>query len=211
MTSMIRVLLVDDHLIARGGVRLILGSCDDIRVVAEAACVADALAQVETCQLDLVISDINLPDKGGLELLRVLQATRPQLPVIMLSAYPESAYAVRALKQGAAAYLTKGVDAEILMTAVRKAAAGGRYYPPQFAEPLRRRMQGAHLYLHEELSDREFDIMKRLAEGEALTAIGERLFLSPKTVSTYRTRVLEKLGMQCNAELTRYAMEEGFI
>ena len=211
MDNVTRVLLVDDHLIARGGIRLILGDCEDIRVVAEAGCMSGALAQLEACQVDLVISDINLPGKGGLELLRVLKTSRPLLPVIMLSGYPESAYAVRALKQGAAAYLTKGVDAEILMAAVRKAAAGGRFYSPEFADLLMRRLQGAHLDLHEELSDREFDVMKRLAEGEALTAIGASLFLSPKTVSTYRTRVLEKLGMQCNAQLTRYAMEEGFI
>lgn len=120
-------------------------------------------------------------------------------------------YAIRALKQGAAAYLTKNLDPAVLAAAVRKAAAGGRYYTPQFAELMMRRLQGGRLDLHEELSEREFDVMKRLAEGEPLISIGESLFLSPKTVSTYRTRVLEKLGMECNAQLTRYAIEEGFI
>jgi DNA-binding NarL/FixJ family response regulator len=211
MDPVIRVLLVDDHLVARGGVRLMLGGCDDIQVVAEAACAADALAHVATCQLDLVITDINMPGGGGLELLRGLTATRPDLPVIVLSGYAESAYAIRALKQGAAAYLTKNLDPAVLAAAVRKAAAGGRYYTPQFAELMMRRLQGGRLDLHEELSEREFDVMKRLAEGEPLISIGESLFLSPKTVSTYRTRVLEKLGMECNAQLTRYAIEEGFI
>ncbi|MES2015333.1 MAG: response regulator transcription factor [Pseudomonadota bacterium] len=211
MGNAIRVLLVDDHLIARGGVRLLLGASDDIAVVAEASCMPDALAQLACCQVDLVITDINMPGGGGLELLRTLSRTRPELPVIILSGYAESAYAIRALKLGAVAYLTKDVEASVLATAVRKAAAGGRYYTPQFAELMMRRLQGARVDLHEELSEREFDVMKSLAEGEALTAIGERLFLSPKTVSTYRTRVLEKLGMVCNAQLTRYAIEEGLI
>ena len=211
MDDAIRVLLVDDHTIARGGVRLLFGTCSDIRIVAEASCMADALAQLATCQIDVVITDINMPGKGGLELLRVLQETRPELPVILLSGYPESAYAMRALKMGAAAYLTKDVDAAVLIGAVRKVGNGGRYYSAQLAELRMQRWQDAHLHLHQTLSDREFDVMKRLAEGEGLTAIGSTMFLSPKTISTYRTRILEKLGMQCNAELTRYAIEEGFI
>lgn len=211
MADAIRILLVDDHLVARAGIRLMLGSCDDIRVVAEANCMPDALAQLATHQIDLVITDIHMPGGGGLALLRLLAETRPELPVIILSGYPESAYAIRALKQGAVAYLTKDLEPALLTAAVRKAAAGGRYFTPQFAELMMRRLQGARLDLHEELSEREFDVMKRLAEGEALISIGESLFLSPKTVSTYRTRVLEKLGMVCNAQLTRYAIEEGFI
>ncbi len=208
MANPIRVLLVDDHPVARSGARLLLSSCGDILVAAEASCMADALARLRTCQIDLVIADIQMPGGGGLELLRVLGATRPELPVILLSGYAESAYAVRALRQGAAAYLTKDVEPALLIAAVRKAAAGAEYDAPQFAALMARE---ATMELHGALSAREFDVMKRLAEGEALTSIGASLFLSPKTVTTYRTRVLEKLGMVCNAQLTRYAIEEGLI
>lgn len=207
----LKVLVVDDHAIARNGIRLMLGTADDISVVAEASTAQEALTAIDRCAVDVAIVDISMRGDCGLALLRSLRRIRPEIAVLMLSAHAEDVYAIRALKSGAAGYLTKDVGIAELVAAVRKAALGGIYLSTALSECLALHLKGERSGVHGTLSEREFDVMRRLASGESLTAIGQTLFLSPKTISTYRSRVLEKLGVHSNAELARYALEEGII
>jgi DNA-binding NarL/FixJ family response regulator len=207
----IKVLLVDDHAIARNGVRLMLGTADDIEVTGEAANAHDAMQMVEEGDYDVALVDITMPGKSGLELLRSLRAERPRLAVLILSTYAEDIYAVRALKLGAAGYLTKDAAAPVLVAAVRKAAAGGKHVSPAMLEKLATLIGGGGTANHEALSNRELEVFKLIAGGESLVEVGRALHLSPNTVTTYRARILEKMGMSSNAELTRYALENGII
>jgi DNA-binding NarL/FixJ family response regulator len=207
----IKVLLVDDHAIVRNGVRLMLSSAADIEVAAEAASAAEATQAVETQRFDVALVDIALPGKNGLDLLKSMQASHPELPVLILSTYAEDIYAMRALKLGAAGYLTKDSSAATLIEAVRKASKGGKYVSPSLAERFASAMSGKPAASHEVLSDRELEVLKLLARGESLVNIGEQLHLSPKTVTTYRSRILDKMGLGSNAELTRYALENGLL
>jgi DNA-binding NarL/FixJ family response regulator len=179
----IKVLLVDDHIVVRNGVRLMLSAEPDIVVVAEAGNAQDALALVRSEEVDVALVDIAMPGKNGLELLKQLRAEKPRLAVLILSTYSESVYAVRALKAGAAGYLTKDSPTAVLVEAVRKAASGGKYVSPTLMEQLADVIAGDGVRSHDMLS----------------------------TVTTYRTRVLEKMGRSNNAELTRYAMENGLL
>lgn len=207
----IKVLLVDDHAIARNGVRLMLGTTDDIVVTGEAANAHDALELAKSGDFDVALVDITMPGKNGLELLRSLRAARPRLAVLMLSTYSEDVYAVRALKLGAAGYLTKDAATGVLVAAVRKAAAGGKHVSPAMLEKLASLIGGGGLGNHETLSNRELEVFKLIAAGESLVDVGKALHLSPNTVTTYRARILEKMGLSSNAELTRYALENGII
>lgn len=207
----LRVVVVDDHAIARGGIRLMLATAGDIGVVGEAATWQEAMTVIAACQVDVALVDISLPGKSGFDLLRMLRARRPEIAVLMLSTHPEEIYALRALKIGAAGYLTKDVAIAVLVAAVRKVAGGGKFFSAALGERLVLQLQGGGIGGHEGLSKREFEVMMRLAAGEAVGAIGASLSLSPKTVSTYRSRIFDKLGMDSNAALTRYAMEEGLI
>jgi DNA-binding NarL/FixJ family response regulator len=209
----IRVLLVDDHAIARNGVRLMLGTVGDIRVDGEAGNAGEALELVATQAFDVALVDITMPGKNGLELLKQLRAAYPRMAVLMLSTYSEEIYAVRALRLGAAGYLTKDAPTATLVTAVRKAAAGGKHVSPALLEKLASMIGGGGggSGSHEALSDRELEVFKLIAAGEPLVRIGELLHLSPNTVTTYRARILEKMDMSSNAELTRYALEHGMI
>ncbi len=207
----IRVMLVDDHAIARAGIRLMLETASDIRIVFEAASVAEALDGLAACSVDVVIADISMPGRSGLDFLRAAGEQHAHPAVLMLSTHPEDAYAIRALKHGAAGYLTKDVSIGDLILAVRRVAAGGKYFTSALGERLVTQLQGGVVSGHEALSKRELEVLIRLANGQTVTNIGDALFLSPKTISTYRTRILEKLGAATNAELTRYAMEEGLI
>jgi DNA-binding NarL/FixJ family response regulator len=210
-TETIRVLLVDDHAIARNGVRLMLGTVDDIRVDGEAGNAREALELVAAQVFDVALVDITMPGKNGLELLKQLRAAYPRMAVLMLSTYSEEIYAVRALRLGAAGYLTKDAPTATLVTAVRKAAAGGKHVSPALLEKLASMIAGGGGGSHEALSDRELEVFKLIAAGEPLVRIGELLHLSPNTVTTYRARILEKMDMSSNAELTRYALEYGMI
>jgi len=206
--SAIRVLLVDDHSVVREGVRLMLAAAADIRLAAEAADAGSAIQAVRRGAIDVVIADVNLPDRNGLELLGMIKRERPDLPVLMLSMYTEDAYAVRALQLGAAGYLTKNVEAEVLAGAIRKAAAGGKYVTPMLAEKLATALQpGAGLAPHERLSAREFEVLRHIVAGTSLVDAAALMHLSPKTVTAYRARILEKTGLSNNAELMRYALE----
>lgn len=209
----IRVLLVDDHAIARNGVRLMLSTAPDIEVAGEASNAQEAMQVTQSGRFDVALVDITMPGKNGLDLLRMLRAEHPRLAVLMLSTYSEEIYAVRALKLGASGYLTKDVPTAVLISAVRKAAAGGKHVSEAVVDKLASLIGGggAAAASHEALSNREFEVFKLIAAGESLVRIGEVLHLSPNTVTTYRTRILEKMGMTSNAELTRYAVENGMI
>jgi DNA-binding NarL/FixJ family response regulator len=207
----IRILLVDDHAVVRNGVRLMLSSESDIVVEGEAATAQDALRLVREQDFDVALVDIAMPGKNGLELLRLLRAEKPKLAVLILSTYSEEVYAVRALKLGAAGYLTKDSPTAALVAAVRKAAAGGKYVSPALTEKIAGMIGGSGMASHEDLSNRELEVLKMIAAGESLVKIAETLHLSPNTVTTYRTRILEKMGLGSNAELTRYAIENGLL
>lgn len=207
----IRILLVDDHVIVRNGVRLMLSSESDIVVEGEAANAQDALRLVREQTFNVALVDIAMPGKNGLELLRLMRAEQPRLAVLILSTYSEEVYAVRALKLGAAGYLTKDSPAAALVAAVRKAASGGKYLSPALSEKIAYMIGGSGMSSHEALSNRELEVLKMIAAGESLVKIAEILHLSPNTVTTYRTRILEKMGMTSNAELTRYAIENGLL
>ncbi|MGF6920642.1 response regulator [Paraburkholderia sp. 40] len=209
--ELIKVLLVDDHTVARNGVRLMLSSAPEIRVVGEAETAADALHLVRDPNFDVALVDIALPGKNGLELLKCLRVAQPRLAVLILSTYSEEIYALRALKLGAAGYLTKDSPTATLVAAVRKAARGSKYVSPSLAEKLASMIGGQSAASHEALSNREIEVLKLLARGEHLVQIGDMLHLSPKTVTTYRTRILEKMGLHSNAELARYAVENGLL
>lgn len=211
MVSPLAVILVDDHPLARAGVRHMLETANDIKVVAEAATTDEAMLEIASRNVNVVLLDISLPGEGGMNLLCRLRRTRPEIAVLMLSSHPEETYAIRAVMNGAAGYLTKDVSVADLVSAVRKAASGARHLSAWMSERLVMQLQGDSLNSQDKLSRREFDVMLRIAIGESVTAISEAMFLSPKTISTYRRRVLDKLNVENNAGLTRYAMEAGLI
>lgn len=212
MSKPIRVLVADDHAVVRRGLRQILEAESDIEVVAEATNGAEAVALVRERAVDVALLDITMPGRSGLEVLRELRGVRPEVRVLVLSMHPEERYAVRVLKEGAAGYLTKESAPEELVSAVRKVAAGGRYIGASLAERLAGEIstQGERL-AHELLSGREYEIMCRLAAGKTVGQIAAELALGVNTVSTYRARVLQKLGLDNNAELMRYALHHQLI
>ncbi|MFM0517773.1 MULTISPECIES: response regulator transcription factor [Caballeronia] len=209
--SVIRVLLVDDHAVVRNGVRLMLGTSDDIEVAGEAQTASDALLLARTQSFDVALVDVALPDRNGLELVRPLRAQQPTLAVLMLSIYAEEVYALRAIKHGAAGYLTKSVSAETLIAAVRKVHSGGKYITASLAERFAQHVGEALGPAHETLSDRELEVLKLIAGGESLANIATTLHLSPNTVTTYRARICQKIGLRSNAQLARYALEYGLL
>lgn len=206
---MIKVLLVDDHLIVRNGVKLMLGTDPDISVVAEAENARDALRLIDMQEFDVAIIDIALPDRTGLDLVKSIKARKPKLAVLVLSMYAEDVYAVRAIKIGAAGYLTKNSPAGTLVAAVHKAAAGGKHMTSELAEKLAGMLAGDSMPLHDALSDRELEVMKLVSTGASVAKVAETLHLSPNTVTTYRARVMEKMGFTSNMELVRYVIENG--
>jgi DNA-binding NarL/FixJ family response regulator len=208
----IRVLLVDDHKVVRNGLRMMLAAYRDIAVVAEAADANEAMRCLHEHEVDVVLCDIGLPGRSGLELLKMIKAQWPKLEVLMLTMYQEDMYAVRAVKQGAAGYLTKDVAEDVLAAAIRKAASGGRYVTPTVAEKLAGALEGAaDRPAHETLSEREFQVLRLIAQGKSLNDIADALAISAKTVTGYRRRVLDKLELTSNAQLTRYALEHGLL
>ena len=207
----IKVLLVDDHAVVRNGVRLMLSTATDIEVVAEAETARDALNLAQAQRFDVTLIDIALPDRSGLDLLKSLRTQHPALAVLILSIYSEEVYALRAIRLGASGYLTKSTPTKILIAAVRKAHAGGRYVSPELAERLAQHLGSTSTASHEGLSDRELEVLKLIARGESLARIAETLHLSPNTVTTYRARICQKMQLKSNAQLTRYALEHGLL
>lgn len=206
-SEMLRVLVVDDHAITRDGLRRILAEYPEPLEVGEAANGAETLALVRQEHWNLVLLDISLPDKSGLDVLKIIKKDRPDLAVIVLSMYPIDQYALRVLKAGGAGYLSKETASDQLLQAVQKAASGGIFITPELADHMARELaRKSTRPLHENLSDREFEVLRLIATGKTATEISEHLSLSVKTVSTYRARILQKMGMRHNAELTRYAI-----
>lgn len=208
---MITVLLVDDHLIARSGVRLMLGIADDITIVGEAETARDALLLAEKANFDVAIVDIALPDRSGLELIKLIKSRNPKAAILILSMYAEDIYAVRALRAGASGYLTKNSPAPTLVAAVRKAASGGKHLSPTLVDRVADMANSGDQPPHALLSDRELEVLRHIAEGASLVRIADLLHLSPHTVTTYRARILEKMGMASNVELARYAFENDLL
>ena len=209
---MIKVLIADDHPIVRQGLRQILSGTPDMEVAGEAATAQETLNQVQAGGWDVLVLDITLPDRSGFDILKDLKLGQPQLPVLVLSIHAEEQLAVRVLKAGAAGYLTKENAPGELVKAIRKVVSGGKYISRGLAETLAFNLDVASdRPLHEALSDREFQVMQMMAGGKTLTEIADTLSLSVKTVSTYRTRLLQKMNLDTNAEIIRYAIENGLI
>ena len=204
---MTRVLIADDHSIVRDGLKRILAATPDLQVAGEAASGDEALAAVKANDYDVVMLDMSMPGLSGIDLIKRLKLEKPKLKILVLSMHGESQYAARALKAGAAGYLNKDAAAEALLGALRKVAAGGVHIGEAAAASLLNKTASPH----ETLSDREFEVMRFLVEGLGPTEIAERLHLSVKTVSTHKTRILEKLGLGSTAELVRYAMEHKLV
>jgi two-component system invasion response regulator UvrY len=207
VSGRLRILIVDDHPIVRQGLKQTLADAAEIGEIVEAATPQEALDLVRQRKWDAVILDIGLPGRGGLEVLKDIKREVPRLPVLILSMHAEDQYAVRAVRAGAAGYLTKGAATESLIAAVRKVASGGRYISPELAERLATELTVDPDHpLHASLSDREFDVLRSIASGQTVGDIAERLSLSVKTVSTYRARILEKMQLKNNAELMHYVL-----
>jgi DNA-binding NarL/FixJ family response regulator len=209
---MIRILVADDHTIVREGLKQILGDVSDMAVRDEAASSQEALAKVRADQFDVVLLDISMPGRSGLEILKEIKAERPHLPVLILSMHAEEQYAVRALRAGASGYLTKASAPDELIGAIRKVSCGRKYVSASLAEKLARELDiDTKKPPHETLSDREYQVMLMLASGKSVKEIADELCLSVKTISTYRARVMEKMNMKRNAELTLYAIQNGLV
>ena len=208
---MIRILIADDHAIVREGLANVLSSKGDIQVVAQASSGAEALRRMRDTAVDVVLLDMTMPGLNGIETLKQIKAERPDLPVLMLSMHTEEQYAVRCVKAGAAGYLTKACEKNVLLEAVRCAAAGKQYLTPTVGDCLLQEVQqpGHGKEIHQMLSDREFDVFRQIAQGVPLADIAKGMNLSPKTVSTYRTRILEKMGLSSTAEIMHYAFDRG--
>jgi len=207
----IRVLICDDHLIVRQGIKQILADADDIVLAGEAEDGPQALQRVRLGGIDVVLMDIAMPYRDGLDVLRQLKSEFPKVPVLMLSTYPDKQYAVRSLKLGAAGYLNKSADSQQMTSAIRKVAAGGLFITPTVAEHLASSIgagqtKAVEAPLHERLSHREYQVFRLLATGRTVGEIAEQLVLSSNTVSTYRARVLEKTGARNDVELALYAV-----
>ena len=207
-----RILIADDHAILRRGLKEILVGEFDGAIFGEAGNAQEVLTEVQNQPWDLVILDITMPGRSGLDLLRDLKQLRPELPVLVLSMHPEDQYAKRVLRSGAAGYMNKETAPKELVTAIRKVLDGGRYVSAALAEKLASDLSAQAVRLpHERLSDREFEVLRMIASGKTITQIADELHLSATTVSTHRARILDKMSMTNNAELMRYAMRNGLI
>ena len=207
---MYRVLLVDDHDVVRKGIRAILEDRFDGITVAEAAGGDAALAAL-VAPFDAVVLDLSMPGRSGFDLLGEIKHRHPKLPILIMSLHGEDQFAVRALRAGTAGYLNKSAASEQLIAAFERIVRGGRYISETLAERLATAAGGETGAPHDRLSDREFEVMRGIASGETVGAIAERMHLSVKTVSTYRGRLLDKMGMTSNAEVTRYAIQNGLV
>jgi two-component system invasion response regulator UvrY len=209
---MIRILVADDHTVVREGIKQILAGQEGMVVADEAGNGQEVLNKVMKEDYDLVLLDISMPGRSGLEILEEIKVVRPRLPVLILSMHPEEQYAVRMLRAGAAGYLTKASAPEELISAIQKVSGGGKYVTVSLAEKLAFELDaGAEKPCHEKLSNREYQVMLMLASGLSVSEVAEELCLSAKTISTYRARILEKMDMKKNAELILYAVKNNLI
>lgn len=209
-TSLPGVLLADDHVMFREGLRHVLERSGQFTVAGEAGTAAETLQALRTLPVDLLVLDLSMPGHSGVDLVRQASAVRPGLPILVLTMHAEAQYAVRALAAGACAYLTKGSRAEVLLRALRRLAAGGRFIGDTVADLLAQQLgPQAERPAHAQLSDREFEVLNALVDGRSVSAIAEHLHLSVKTVSTHKANILHKLGCANLAELVRYAITHG--
>jgi two-component system invasion response regulator UvrY len=210
--NVLKILVADDHTIVREGLKQILGEVADMIVAGEASDGSETLRKIREDHYDLVLLDISMPGIGGLDVLKHLRSEKPDLPVLMLSMYPEEQYAVRTLKAGASGYLTKQSASDELIAAIRKVSSGGKYVTSSLAEKLASRLDTySDKPVHERLSDREYQVVRMIASGKTVTEIADELSLSVKTISTNRIRALTKMGMKTNAEITYYAIKHGLV
>lgn len=209
---MIRLVIADDHAIVREGLKRIVGEATDLQVVAEAADGTQVMERVRGHEFEVLVLDLSMPGRSGMELIKLVKAEKPRLRILVLSMHQETQYAVRAIKSGASGYLTKESAPEQLVQALRKIAAGGAYISAEVAEQLALgAMPGAVGAPHESLTDREFDVIRRLAAGASVSDIAAALNLSVKTVSTHKANGMAKLGLSNQSELVRYALRHGLI
>jgi len=210
----VKLFVVDDHAIVRRGIVQVLSENPDVQIVAEAADYAGLRAELKKHgEPDVLVMDVGLPGKNGIDILKALRDEHPKLKVLMVSMYPEDQYAVRAFRAGAFGYLNKASAPEKLLEALSQVIAGRKYVTPEIAQALIENLNAPEDQAapHEKLSDREFQTLKLIASGKRLSDIAEELALSPKTVSVYRARILEKMGMSNNAELTHYAIKNNLV
>ncbi|WP_085314248.1 response regulator [Derxia lacustris] len=208
-----RLMIVDDHALIRMGIAHVFDDTSDLRMIAEGDCYNDVVRQMEAEGCDLLLLDIDLPGRNGIDILKLVKKDYPKLPVLMLSMYPEDQYAVRVLKAGAAGYLNKGSPPDVMVAAARTVIGGKKYISPEIAQALAESLghDDDNTPAHEKLSDREFQTLKLIASGKRLSEVAEALSLSPKTVSVYRARILEKMKLGSNAEITHYALKHGLV
>lgn len=209
---MLKILIADDHAIVREGLKQVLADTSDMVVSDEAADAEEALRKALGSDFDVVVLDISMPGRGGIDVLKQIKSQKPKLPVLVLSMYPEEQYALRVLKAGAAGYLTKESAPDELIDAIRKVSKGMKYVSSSVAEEIAFALDSeAERPIQEKLSDREFQVMCMIASGKTTKEIADELSLSVKTVNTYRSRVLEKMRMKSNAELTHYAIKNKLV
>lgn len=207
------VLIADDHAIIRDGLRKILADTDDLVVAGEAANGLAVLEQIRAREFNLLVLDISMPGRNGLELIKQVKSERPKLPILVFSMHPEEQYAVRAIRAGASGYLSKEGDTDLLLPAMRRVAEGGLFIGPNVAELLAGDVahKDSEALPHTQLSDREFDVFSRIVRGMGLTAIATELSLSVKTVSTHKTHILTKMNLATQVDLVRYAIEHQLV
>lgn len=209
---MIRLIIADDHTVVRKGLKQIFEETPDIEVADQAATGMELLEKVNKDSFDVVLLDISMPGRDGLDVLKVLKTDMPELPVLIFTMYPEEQYALRVLKAGASGYLNKESSPEELIDAIRKVSGGRKYISPYLAELLASNLEtSGEAPLHDNLSDREFQVMCMIASGKTVTEIAKQLSLSINTISTYRLRILDKLNMKSNAEITHYAIKNQLV
>lgn len=209
---MLKILIADDHAIVRQGLKQILADIPDKAIIEEASNGNEVLSKVRARVYDVLILDISMPGLSGLDVLKQLKSEKQDINVLMLSMHPEEQYAIRALKAGAAGYLTKESAPEELVAAIKKVSMGRKYVTASLAEKLAFNLgERSERPPHEYLSDREFQVLRLIASGKTVKEIAEEMFLSIKTISTYRSRIIEKMNMKTNAELTHYAIKNGLI
>jgi len=208
---MINILIADDHPIVRHGLKQILSDSAEIKVIAEAETCQETLSKVNSDKYDVILLDLSMPGRGGLEIINEIRKSKHQPPVLILTAYTEEQYALRALKSGASGYLVKKSAPHELVTAIKKVSSGGKYISLALAEKLAFSLAFDEKFPHEVLSNREYQVMSMIASGKMVNEIAKELALSVKTISTHRARILKKMGMKSNAEITYYAIKQGLV
>lgn len=208
---MIRVAVADDHAVVRAGLTRIIRDQDEMEITGEASSIDELLSLVHETECDVLLLDVNMQGKTSLEAMKTIRVGSPRVAILVLSMYPEEQYAIRFIKAGAAGYLTKDTAPDRLVEAITRVASGGHYVTPQLAEMAVFGNQGPDHAAHETLSDREYEVMMGIARGKRIRELAEELTLSEKTISTYRTRVLRKLGCSSNAEIVQYALNHDLL